>query len=119
MRVPRQPDYHRLAEPADRRADEPADGGRGEAPDPWAGWLGWDDEDDWDEWNARDPLDRPRWPRWVALAVAAAVLLTAALGWTARKSAPPPDSPAVPPSATEVDDAPGGPAGSVEKSLPL
>ncbi|WP_062216354.1 hypothetical protein [Streptomyces sp. NBRC 109706] len=64
MRVPRQPAYYRLTEPA----DEPED-------------------------LADRPPVRRGWPRWVALVVAAAVLVTAALGWTTRRTAPPPPPP--------------------------
>ncbi|UED85996.1 hypothetical protein [Streptomyces profundus] len=65
MRVPRQPAYYRLTEPA----DEP--------------------ENPWDR-----PKGRRGWPRWVALLVAAAVLVTAAFGWSTRRSAPPAPPPA-------------------------
>ncbi|MDT0270725.1 hypothetical protein RM844_31090 [Streptomyces sp. DSM 44915] len=71
MRVPRQPAYYRLTEPAGRLADEP---GAGPAADPR---------------GAAGGAGRRRWPRWVALLVATAVLFTAAFGWTARRSVPP------------------------------
>lgn len=90
MRVPRQPAYYRLTEPVDRPADASADG-PGADPDPW---------------GDVESADRPRWPRWVALVVAAAVLLTAGLGWTTRESAP---LPAPPPATTLVDEAPDEP----------